>query len=139
VDVTAQETLSLKWLKKAQAAVNADPSFRKRGSIDVNMAIKVDKSTFLVTFSGFTCHNAQKMNDAELRDADFIIEMSADLWDRFLEGRRAGDGRTLAEIDTTDDIVKAINPRKKLDFLRYHTSLQAFFDAGVRTDAPQAA
>ena len=60
--------------------------------------------------------------------------MSADQWDRFLDGRRSGNGRTLVEIDTTDDVVKAINPRKKLDFLRYHTSLQAFFDAGVRAD-----
>lgn len=137
--MSAQETLSVKWLKKAQSVVNADPAFRKRGSIDVNMAVKVDKSTYLVTFSGFSCHNVQKMNDAELRDADFIIEMSVDQWDRFLEGRRNGSGRTLVEIDTTDDIVKAINPRKKLDFLRYHTSLQAFFDAGVSADAPQAA
>jgi hypothetical protein len=137
--VSAQETLSVKWLKNAQALVNADPAFRKRGSIDVRMGVKVDKSTYLVTFSGFSCHDVQKMNEAELRDADFIVEMSADQWDRFLDGRRTGNGRTLVDIDTTDDIVKAINPRKKLDFLRYHTSLQAFFDAGVSADAPQAA
>jgi hypothetical protein len=137
--VSAHEPLSEQWLKNAQTAVNADPSFRKRGSIDVKMAVKSDKSTYLVTFGGFSCHDVHAMTDAGLRDADFAVEMSADQWDRFLQGRRNGSGRTLVEIDTTDDIVKAINPRKKLDFLRYHTSLQAFFDAGVHADSPQAA
>ena len=136
--MSARETLSMKWLQKAQSTVNADPSFRKRGSIDVKMGVQVDKATYLVTFGGFSCHNVQTMSDTELRDSDFIIEMSADQWERFLDGRRNGNGRTLIDIDTTDDIVKAINPRKKLDFLRYHTSLQAFFDAGAR-DTPQAA
>ena len=75
----------------------------------------------------------------DLRDADFIVEMTADQWDALPRGRRSGNGRTLVDIDTTDEVVKAINPRKKLDFLRFHTSLQAFFDAGVRADSPQAA
>ena len=82
--------------------------------------------------------SAPQPPDAET-PADFTVDMSADQWDRFLQGRRSGTGRTLVEIDNTDDVVKAINPRKKLDFLRYHTSLQAFFDAGLRADSPQAA
>ncbi len=137
--MSAHETLSEKWLKNAQNAVNADPSFRKRGSIDVKMAVKSDQATYLVTFSGFSCHDVRTMTDAGLRDADFAVDMSTDQWERFLQGRRNGSGRTLVEIDNTDDVVKAINPRKKLDFLRYHTSLQAFFDAGLRADSPQAA
>src|SRR6185369_8054509 len=102
VVVSAHETLSEAWLKKAQSAVNADPSFRKRGSIDVKMAVKSDKSTYLVTFGGFSCHDVCTMTDAGLRDADFAIDMSDDKWERFLQGRRSGSGRTLVDIDTTD-------------------------------------
>lgn len=137
--MSAHETVSEKWLKSAQSAVNADPSFRKRGSIDVKMAVKSDKSIYLVTFGGFSCHDVRTITDAGVRDADFAIDMSADQWDRFVQGRRNGSGRTLVDLDTTDDIIKAINPRKKLDFLRYHTSLQAFFDAGARAGSSQAA
>jgi hypothetical protein len=137
--VSVHTTLSQMWLKNAQNAVNADPSFRKRGSIDVKMALKSDQATYLITFGGFSCHEVRSITDAGLRDADFVVDMSADQWDRFLQNRRSGTGRTLVEIDNTDDVVKAINPRKKLDFLRYHTSLQAFFDAGSRADSPQAA
>jgi len=137
--MTTAEPLSVKWLKKAQSIVNADSSFRKRGSIDVKMGVRIGKATYLVTFAGFSCHDVHKLNDNDLRDADFIVEMSADQWDRFLAGRRAGNGRTLADLDTTDGVVKTVNPRKKLEFLRFHTSLQAFFDAGANADATQAA
>ncbi len=130
--MTAAATLSSAWLETAQRTVNADPSFRKRGSIDTQMAVKIDKAAYLVTFRGFTCHRVSAINERDLRDADFTIEMTAAQWDRFLAGRREGHGATLVELDTTDAIVRAANPRKKLDFLRFHTSLQAFFDAGAR-------
>ena len=93
--MSAHETVSEKWLKNAQSAVNADPSFRKRGSIDVKMAVKSDKSTYLITFGGFSCHDVRTITDAALRDADFTIDMSADQWGRFVQGRRNGSGRTL--------------------------------------------
>ncbi len=130
--MSAAATLTSAWLETAQRAVNADPAFRKRGSIDTRMAVKVDKSAYLVTFSAFTCHSVRAIDERDLRDADFTIQMTAAGWDRFVAGRREGHGRTLAELDTTDAIVKVANPRKRLDFLRFHTSLQAFFDAGAR-------
>ena len=72
--MSAHETVSAKWLKSAQSAVNADPSFRKRGSIDVKMAVKSDKSIYLVTFGGFSCHDVRTITDAGVRDADFAID-----------------------------------------------------------------
>jgi len=127
--------LSLQWLQRARDAVNADPTFRKRGSIDTTMAVRVEEATFLVTFAGFTCHDVRAISGHDLRDADFVVEMSNEQWNRFLAGRRGGKGRTLVEIDTTDGVIKAQTPRKQLDFLRYHTSIQAFFDAGCAARA----
>ena len=126
------ENLSARWLKKAQSDVNKDPMFRKLGSVDTSMALKVGKSAFLVSFEGFSCHGVRKIGAKEFREADFLVEMSPDAWTRFVNGRREGNGPTLAELDTTEGIVQAENPRKKLDFLRYQVSLQAFLDAGAR-------
>jgi hypothetical protein len=137
--MTASKPVTLEWLKHARAAVNDDPAFRRRGSIDVKMALRVDKTAYLVTFAGFSCHDVQKLGEHDLRDADFVVQMTPDQWHRFAAGRRSGTGRTLAEIDATDGVVQATNPRKKLDFLRYHTSIQAFFDAGARADAAEVA
>ncbi len=125
------ETFSAKWLKNAQASVNEDPAFRKLGSVDTSMALKVGQTAYLIDFAGFSCHGVRKLGAKDYRDADFLVEMSADAWDRFLSGRRAGNGPTLAELDTVEGVIKADNPRKKLDFLRYQVSIQAFLDAGA--------
>lgn len=124
--------LTAKWLKTAKNAINEDPAFRALGSVDVTMGIKVGSAAFLVDFSGFSCCDVRKIKVAELRDADFVVEMSQDNWDSFLKGRTSGEGVTLVELDNVDGVVKAVNPRKKLEFLRYHISLQAFIDAGAR-------
>ncbi len=126
------DTLSAKWLKQAQSGVNDDPEFKKLGYVDTSVALKVGSPVFLINFSGFSCHGVRKITKAEVRDADYVIEMTPDTWSRFIEGRRAGDGQSLAELDTAEGVVKADNPRDKLDFYRYHLSLQAFLDAGAR-------
>lgn len=135
----SNDNLSAEWLGRAQAAVNADPTFRQRGSIDVIVAVKVAGAAFLITFSGFSCHAVQAVVDGEVRTASVIIDMTNDQWQRFVAGRRGGHGRTLIDIDTTDGVIKAQTPRKRLEYLRYHTSLQAFFDAGVAAATLQAA
>jgi len=127
------ENLSSRWLKRAQAGVNDDPAFRKLGSVDTRMALKVGRSAFLVDFQGFSCHGVHKIAAKDFRDADFLVEMGQETWDRFLDGRRRGDGPSLAELDTVQGVIKADNPRRKLDFLRYHLSVQAFLDAGARS------
>lgn len=137
--MSKHHTLSAAWLKRAQAHVNADPRFRKRGSVDLAMIIKVGSDAYLVAFSGFSCHKVAKITAHEMRDADIVVTMSPELWTRFIDGRRDGTGRTLIELDATDGVVSAANPRKKLDFQRYHTSLQAFFDAGASADTREAA
>ena len=134
--MTTTDKLSLKWLEDAQARVNADRGFRKRGSIDAQIGVACGQDAFLVSFDAFACQNVRAIDKAELRDADFVLEMSADRWERFLAERRAGDGRTLLELDVTDGVVHAANPRKRLEFLRVHTSVQAFFDAGVGRASP---
>ena len=60
-------------------------------------------------------------------------------WRDYLAERRAGNGRSLAELDLERGIVKAGNPRKKQDFFRYHQSLQQFVDALAprRADRPE--
>jgi len=125
-------TLTAGWLRKAQSGVNADPAFRKLGSVDTNWAIKVGASTYLIDFRGFSCHGVRKIAARDLRDADFLVEMTPAAWNRFIDDRRKGEGPTLAELDTVEGVVRADNPRKKLDFLRYHLSVQAFLDAGAR-------
>ena len=129
--------LSLRKLKKAQQAVNDDSHFRHLGNVDVKMGVKVGKPTFLVSFEGFTCHSVEKIAANELRESDFLIEMDSDQWSRYIKGCQSGSGGNLAQFDASEYVVKA-DPRMKLDFLRYHTSIQAFFEAYAQLDTSPA-
>ncbi|MCZ6501200.1 MAG: hypothetical protein O6945_01650 [Gammaproteobacteria bacterium] len=121
--------LSAKKLKKAQSIVNSDLNFRHLGNVDLKMGIKVGRTMYLISFEGFSCHTVRKISAKEVRDTDFVIEMSPGQWDHFIAGCRSGNGPGLAQLDSTEYVVKAADPRKKLEFLRYHTSIQAFFEA----------
>lgn len=121
--------LSIRRLKSAQSAVNASDAFRALGSVDVKVAMASGKSAFLATFRAFGCADVRKIDPAEVRDGDFTIEMTPPEWRDYLAERRSGNGRSLAELDLERGIVKAVNPRKKQDFYRYHQSLQQFVDA----------
>ncbi len=121
--------LTARKLKQARDLVNNSPEFRKLGSVDARMGIKVGKSAYLVVFKGFCCDSVSKLNLKDIREADFVIEMSADMWERFLSGCHSNNGPTVVQLDTTDKVVKTGNPREKLEFLRYHNSFQAFFEA----------
>jgi len=121
--------LSAKQLKKAQSIVNNDLDFRHLGNVDFKMGIKVGRIMFLVSFAGFSCHTVRKISAKEVRDTDFVVEMSPSQWDRFIAGCQSGDGPSLAQLDNAEYVVKTADPRKKLEFLRYHISIQAFFEA----------
>ena len=130
--------LSVKTLKKAQAIVNDDAAFRHLGSVDLTMGIKVGKLMYLISFAGFSCSAVRKISANEIREADFMIEMSKAQWDAFVTGCQSGDGPSLAQLDSREYIVKAEDPRKKLQFLRYHNSIQAFFEAVAAPEATPA-
>ena len=85
--------LSAKQLKKAQGIANVDVSFRQLGNVDVKMGIKVGKHMYLIVFEGFTCHSVRKMTAKEVRETDFMIEMSPAQWDKFIAGCQSGKGR----------------------------------------------
>ena len=123
--------LSIRRLKSAQSAVNASETFRALGSVDVKVVMASGKSAYLATFRAFGCADVQRIDAAEVRDGDFTIEMTPREWRDYLADRRAGEGKSLAELDLEKGVVKATNPRKKQDFFRYHQSLQQFVDALV--------
>ena len=130
--------LSVKTLKKAQGIVNNDSNFRHLGNVDLTMGIKVGRLMYLINFAGFSCHAVRKISEDEVRETDFVIEMSAAQWDHFITGCQTGEGPGLAQLDSTHNIVKAKDPRRKLQFLRYHMSIQAFFEAYATLESAPA-
>ena len=118
--------LNLKKLRQAQQVVNSDPDFRSLGNIDIKLGLKVDGSAFLITFSGFTCHQVEKINSTRFREADCLIEMKGKQWDELSNDLNSSERVGLIGVDAWEGMVTGISPRKKMDLYRYLTSVEAF-------------
>ena len=118
--------LNLKKLRQAQQVVNSDPDFRSLGNIDIKLGLKVDGSAFLITFSGFTCHQVEKLNSTRFREADCLIEMKGEQWNELSNDLNSSEGLGLLGVDAPEGVFTGINPRKKMDLYRYLTSVEAF-------------
>ncbi len=122
--------VDLDLLMRTCAAVNADPAFRKLGTTDMIAGVKADDAAFIVTFEAFECAGVQQIDADQLRDADFYLELSAEAWQRYLAGRKAGSAPSLSGLDlqTEGGVLRGAEPLKTLKFERYIGTLQAFFD-----------
>lgn len=125
---------SLGWFEALQKLVNDDPAYRRIGTVDAAMGVKVADKVFVVTFEAFECRSVRAGNEYDLINVDFFIEMEPDAWRTMLENIKANGaaeaGQTLVSLDMLHEIsTNATGDQLRADmFFRYNQSLQHFFD-----------
>lgn len=125
---------SLGWFEALQKLVNDDPAYRRIGTVDAAMGVKVADEVFVVTFEAFECRSVRAGNEYDLINVDFFIEMEPDAWRTMLENIKANGaaeaGQTLVSLDMLHEIsTNATGDQLRADmFFRYNQSLQHFFD-----------
>ena len=127
---------SVEWFQALQQLVNVDPEFRRLGSIDAAMGVKVGSKVFVVVFEAFECTEVRDGSEADLNDLDFYLELSEADWRELVENTKANGGadrrHTLNTLDLTanDGLAQnATGDQLRGDiFFRVNESLQYFFD-----------
>ena len=132
----ARAKANLDWLPEARAALNADPAFRKLGSADFRVGLVIGDQARLVTFQAFEIADVAEADPADMRDADFVLEMPVKDWNAYLRRRARAKGESVLTLDLEHSLVRARNPLKRLTFERYHKSLQALLDRGAALAFP---
>jgi hypothetical protein len=127
------------WLDKARELCNRDPEFRKLGSCDARVGVKVDDAAFVVTFEAFECVGVTPVDVESLRDTDFYLDMSREAWRELLTGGTEGCASLVSATVDDPELVRASSPLNALKFDRYHRTLQRFFDRVAALAAPTAA
>ncbi|MFU8813907.1 MAG: hypothetical protein ACNA7W_01085 [Pseudomonadales bacterium] len=122
---------NLDWLPAAQAALNADPAFRKLGSADFKLGLVVGGEARLVVFEAFEVAHVAPANPADMRDADIVVEMVPKEWNAYLRQRARARAGSLLSLDVEQRLVKARNPLLRLNLERYNRTLQALLDQGA--------
>jgi phytoene dehydrogenase-like protein len=83
---------SVEWFQALQQLVNVDPEFRRLGSIDAAMGVKVGSRVFVVVFEAFECTEVRDGSEADLDDLDFYLELSEADWRELVENTKANGG-----------------------------------------------
>lgn len=104
------------------------------------MGVQIGRDYFQLTFEGFECVKAQKIQKSELDLCDFYLHMSTKDWksmlDNIQENGHATYNHTLntLDLDRSEGLATSThNDQYREDlFFRYNQTLQFFFDASAR-------
>ena len=133
---------SVEWFQALQEMVNADPDFRRLGSIDISMGVKVGSRVFIITFEAFECSDVREGTEYDLIDLDFFLEMSEAEWQDLMRNTKENGGADLSHTLNTLDLMaqdgiskNATGDQFRADlFFRVNQSLQHFFDSSAKLD-----
>ena len=137
---------SLAWLQALRDLVNADPAFRRFGTIDCDMGLAVGDATYRVRFEAFEVVEVAQLTgppdptNPSSADLDFTLHLSPARWRELLQNIKA-DGAaprdwTLNTLDLQDpdNFARSDDYLRRDKFYRFNQTLQDFFDASARLD-----
>jgi len=133
---------SVQWFQGLQQLVNGDPEFRRLGTVDAQMGVKIGSKVFVIVFEAFECVDVKEGIEADLEDLDFYLELSEADWRELVENTKANNGADRQHTLNTLDLTKedglsqnATGDQLRGDiFFRVNESLQYFFDLSARLD-----
>ena len=131
---------SVEWFDTVREMVNNDEAFRRLGTVDARVGVKVGDELFELTFEAFECAGAQEISENDLRDLDFWLEQSPDEWREMIENIKQHGSADLRHTLNTIDLSRPEGFAKSYDgyrrdaFYRFNQSLQHFFDSSAKID-----
>lgn len=127
---------SVEWYEALAEITKNDPAYKKFGRLNAQVAFKCGDSIIAADFEVLNIHRIREIDENEMRDVDFVIEMEPATWRAMLEDIKANGHASLEHTLNTLDL-KLDEPihRSELGdgfradmFFRYNPSLQRFFD-----------
>ena len=131
---------SLEWFEAVRGLVNQDEAFRRLGTVDARVGVKVGDKTYELTFEAFECAGVRTISQDDLVDCDFWLEQEPEAWKDMVsniqQNGRADLSHTLNTIDLTrpDGFARSFDGYRRDAFYRFNQSLQHFFDSSARLE-----
>jgi len=131
---------SVQWFEAIRELVNNDEAFRRLGTVDSRVGVKVGDQLFELTFEAFECTAVSEIKEDTLRDLDFWLELPPEEWRELLENIKSNGAADLQHTLNTIDLTKPEGFAKSYDgyrrdaFYRFNQSLQHFFDSSAKIE-----
>lgn len=142
-EMTASATFpSTEWFRTIAAMVNQDEGYRRLGTCDAELGIKVPdvEKYFKLTFEAFEVAGVREVSEAEAEESDFWLELPYAKWKEMLqnikENGQADLHHTLNTIDLEEPegFARSHDGYRRDAFYRFNQTFQYFFDASSRID-----
>ena len=132
---------SVEWFESVRQLVNNDETFRKLGTCDARVGIKVGDKLFQLDFEAFECTGVRRLTkEAELDECDFYLEQTPEAWTEMIRSiktnGRANLQHTLNTIDLNlpEGFARSKDGYKRDLFYRFNQTFQDFFNASAKID-----
>ncbi len=131
---------SIEWFDAVREQVNSDEQFRRLGTIDAEVGVRVGDQLYQITFEAFECVGTKEIEESDLRDVDFWLEQSPEEWQEMLEViKKEGSAdlqHTLNTIDLNmpEGFARSYDGYRRDTFYRFNQSLQHFFDSSSKIE-----
>jgi hypothetical protein len=131
---------SVEWFKQAADLLNKSDSFKRCGTVDTQMGVKVDDRIFEIDFEAFEITNVSEIDQHRAEQLDFTLVQSGDAWKAMLDDIKSNGHATheytLNSLDLRSDQELAIGKdynRRDL-FYRFNQSIQDYFDMSAKME-----
>jgi hypothetical protein len=131
---------STEWFDAVRQLVNNDEAFRRLGTVDARVGVRVGDQLYELDFEAFECTGVKEIEENDLRDLDFWLEQSPEEWRAMLESIKTHGSAdlqfTLNTIDLSrpDGLARSHDGYRRDAFYRFNQSLQHFFDSSAKID-----
>lgn len=131
---------SVEWFEAVKTIVNDDEAFRRLGTVDTKVGVKVGDKVYELDFEAFECLGAKEIGEDELRDVDFWLESDAAGWKEMLtnikENGSADLDHTLNTLDlmSPEGFARSHDGYRRDAFYRFNQSLQHYFDSSAKIE-----
>ena len=126
---------SLEWFEGVKDLVNQDEAFRRLGTVDTKVGVKVGDRVYELAFEAFECAGVREIGEDDLRNCDFWLEQEPEAWEEMINNiqrnGKADLSHTLNTIDLSirDGFARSYDGYRRDAFYRFNQSLQHFFDS----------
>lgn len=131
---------SVEWFKQAGDLLNKSDSFKRLGTCDTQMGVKVGDDYFQVDFDAFEVAGAHKIDAQKADELDFTLVQTPNAWkamlDNIKENGLATHEFTLNSLDLRSDQELAIGKdyNRRDAFYRFNQTLQDYFDVSAKME-----
>jgi hypothetical protein len=133
---------SLEWFQQVQKLVNEDPNFKKLGTADATVGIKISdrEEKYVLTFEAFEVVDVKEAKQADLEAADFYLELPYASWKEMLQNIKANGHADLhhtlntIDLELPEGFARSKDEYRRDLFYRFNQTFQDFFNKSAELD-----